>query len=125
MFVSDIMSSPVIVAHPQDNLARIRNLMLRNKISRVVIVQDERPVGIITRTDIAKRMAEFSRRVKSLDEVAVNEVMSSPVYVVGLRETIRDAAKEMLKHNVSGLPVVDPLGYLVAVSYTHLTLPTN
>ncbi len=115
MLVGDIMSSPVVVVRPEDSLARVRNLMLRNRISRVVVTSDEKPIGVVTKADIARCMAELSRRIKSLDEVSVNEVMSSPVIVVGVRDSIQDAAKEMLSHGISGLPVVDPLGYLVGI----------
>ena len=115
MLVGDIMSSPVVVVQPEDSLARVRNLMLRNRISRVVVTRDERPIGVVTKADIARCMAEISKRIKSLDEVSVCEVMTSPVIVIGVRDSIRDAAKEMLSHGISGLPVVDSLGYLVGI----------
>jgi len=43
MLVSDLMSTPVHAAKPGDTVSYARNLMLRHKISRVLVVQAEKP----------------------------------------------------------------------------------
>ena len=43
MIASDIMTSPVYVVSPSENVAHARNLMLKHKISRLPVVQGARP----------------------------------------------------------------------------------
>jgi CBS domain-containing protein len=58
------MSSPVITAKMTDNLAYVRNLMLRHGISRVVIVSESlKPISIITKGDMISREVATLTRV--------------------------------------------------------------
>ena len=43
------------------------------------------------------------------------DVMSAPVITIQENATIKDAAKLLVEHRISGLPVVDPKGKLVGV----------
>ncbi len=115
--ISDIMSSPVQVVGTIDTLAHARNLMLRNRINRLVVVDEERkPVGILTRGDIAR---EASRRNpgpnEALDRVLVQEVMSKSPFSHKLNDTILDAAKTMLRLSIGGVPIVDEDGSLAGI----------
>jgi CBS domain-containing protein len=109
------MSSPVIVAKPSSVLAHVRNLMLRYRIGRVVIIDDlERPVGIITKNDLLKA-AEDPLNRRSLDSILAEEVMTRNPVTVTYNRSIREAARLMLHHNIGGLPVVNDDGKLVGV----------
>jgi len=115
--VSDYMSSRVVVAEPRDTLARIRNLMLHNDISRVVVVEGSKPIGIVTETDISRVLLSESIRdsPRPIDSILVSEVMTSPVVSVGPRVYLKNAASLMIKGGFSGLPVVDGDGSLVGI----------
>ena len=60
--VEHVMVKEVITALPQDHLSHVADLLLENKIHRVVIVQDEnnlkRPVGVVSSTDLVYHMAK-------------------------------------------------------------------
>ena len=43
------------------------------------------------------------------------DVMTAPVITIQENATIKDAAKLLVEHRISGLPVVDPKGKLVGV----------
>jgi CBS domain-containing protein len=115
--VSDYMSSRVVVAEPRDTLARIRNLMLHNDISRVVVVEGSKPIGIVTETDISRVLLSESVRdsPRPIDSILASEVMTSPVVSVGPRVYLKNAASLMIKGGFSGLPVVDGDGNLVGI----------
>jgi CBS domain-containing protein len=115
--VSDYMSSRVVVAEPRDTLARIRNLMLHNDISRVVVVEGSKPIGIVTETDISRVLLSESIRdsPRPIDSILASEVMTSPVVSVGPRVYLKNAASLMIKGGFSGLPVVDGDGNLVGI----------
>src|SRR5660398_266341 len=71
MKIKDIMSAPVFVVSPDENVARARNLMLRHKIGRLVIVEDNKTIGMVTKKDIVKRLnqAELQWRSRMIDDI--------------------------------------------------------
>ena len=50
--VSDIMTSPAITVPPSMQVRDVIALMVKNEINRIPIVENGRPVGIVTRADI-------------------------------------------------------------------------
>ncbi|NOZ88843.1 MAG: CBS domain-containing protein [Crenarchaeota archaeon] len=113
--VDEFMSSPVVVVRPDESLAHARRLMLRYRVGRLVVVDDAlRPIGVLTRSDIA-RVAASPRSSRSLDAIRVEEAMTRDPVTIRLGRSIREAARLMLQHGVSGLPVVDESGRVVGV----------
>ena len=115
--VISIASTPVTVASPYDNLAYIRKLMLKHDISRVVIVEGDKPVGIVTKTDIVKNITSiaYAKNPRALDEILAEEVMSKKLIVISRNQDVRRAAELMLKHGISSLPVVNSEGKLLGI----------
>jgi CBS domain-containing protein len=74
--VYDIATKKVITAPPYESLAAVRDLMIRNNISRVVVAEEDRPVGLVTKKDIVKFLA-IDNTDRSLLEIPVSEVMSA------------------------------------------------
>ena len=113
-----MMTPQVVVISPKDTLARARNLMLHHDIGRLVVVDEElKPIGILTETDIAMKVWEESsgRVARTIDEILVEEVMSSSVITIGPRTYLKNAAKIMVRRKISGLPVVDSSGKLLGI----------
>ena len=120
--VSSYMSSPVIAASPYDNLAHIRNLMIRHHVGRVVIVEDSKPIGIITKSDFIRALFSRRRYTKPLEEIKAEEVMTRDLIVIEENKSIKNAAKLMIRYGISGLPVVTRDGGLVGIiTLTDLT----
>jgi len=122
LLVRDLMQSPVIVVRCVDTVAHARNLMLKEKVSRLVVVEGVRPVGTLTRRDIIRSLRNYKMRKRDFDSIIVSEVMRSPVTTANEEDSITEAAKKMVSGNVKGLPVVDDRGALVGiVTKTDLT----
>lgn len=112
--VSSYMTRSVVTVMPNDTLAHARKLMLRNGISRLVVVEEEKPVGMVTITDIVNAlMNKFVSR--PLDSILVGEVMSTDLKVIESTKSVKSAALYMLKYKIGGLPVVDKFGVLVGI----------
>jgi CBS domain-containing protein len=47
--------------------------------------------------------------------VQASDIMTTPVVTVTPDTTVRDTAKRLLEHRISGVPVVDPAGKLVGI----------
>jgi CBS domain-containing protein len=56
--VRDAMQDQVAVCPPGQSLAQIAKTMLDERIHRVIVVEDSRPVGIISSLDLVKVLAE-------------------------------------------------------------------
>jgi len=109
MLVSDLMSSPVRVCRPDDTISYVRNLMLRHHISRVLVMDDLRIAGIITKKDIGYRLRghDPAWRRRSLDSEPVSSVMKTDIISISPGSSIHDALVLMVTHKISGFPVTD------------------
>lgn len=55
--IEDIMSESIITVSSEDNVENAANLMLRADISGLLVLEDEKPIGVITKTDICRLVA--------------------------------------------------------------------
>jgi CBS domain-containing protein len=68
--VSEIMTRNVIVGDPDMQLAEATRLMFENKVKKLPIVEDNRLVGLITLTDIARATHIDERTMKLVDALS-------------------------------------------------------
>lgn len=119
--VRDWMSRNVITVSPETTLPEAHRLMTEHKIRRLPVVKDGKVIGIVTRGDI--RGAEASEATSLsiwelnylLSRLRVAEIMTPDPITVRPDATIGEAARLMLEHKISGLPVVDEGGALVGI----------
>lgn len=133
MKIKDIMSSPVYVVSPDETVARARNLMLRHKIGRLVIIHDNKPIGIVTKKDISRRLnqAEPQWRRRPIDHIPIRKVMTESLITIFPDATPRQLAELMIENNIGGLPVVNNKGEVIGIVtkwdliryFSELTLP--
>jgi CBS domain-containing protein len=109
MKIKDIMSAPVYVVSPDETVARARNLMLRHKIGRLVIINNNKPVGMVTKKDIVRRLnqAEPQWRRRPIDDIPVSKVMTESLITIFPDATPRQLGELMTENNIGGLPVVN------------------
>lgn len=122
--ISAFMSSPVNVVHPSDTLTHTRNIMLHHKINRLIVIDDStRPVGVLTRVDVAREVSRRSPQPgETFDDALVREVMTSSPVSLKPTDSVILAARTMLRHGISGIPIVDEENTLAGiVSKTDLT----
>jgi len=104
------MKKDVIVASPDSTISEIAAKMKEHGISSVVIVEDDRACGIITRSDLVERVVaagiDPSRKA--------SEVMSAPAFSVEEDEDILQALRIMEEKKFSQLPVTKD-GKLVGI----------
>ncbi len=114
--VSSYMSSPVITASKNDSLAHIRNLMIRHKIGKVVLLDEEGNVyGIISKSDFVRILYNRKRYIKPLDNILAFEIATTPVLGIQSNKSIKVAAQAMIKKNVGSLLVFNEDQKLVGI----------
>lgn len=117
MKIKDMMSSPVYVVSPDETVARARNLMLRHKIGRLVIIEENKPIGIVTKKDISRRLnqAEPQWRRRPIDHIPVRKVMTESLITIFPDATTKQLAELMSENNIGGLPVVNNRGEVIGI----------
>lgn len=70
--VREIMSAPVVAAAPEDELAVAARQMLEDKIGSLPVVEDGRPVGIITETDLLRQIVRADACSPDLEYIVVS-----------------------------------------------------
>ena len=103
MVVREIMSSPVITVDHDQNVVEAAELMERGDVGAVIVVEDGKPIGILTEHDIVIRVV-----AKGFNPMGVKakEVMSTPLRTVGPEVGIVDAATIMSRYKIRRLGVV-------------------
>ena len=128
--VSKIMTKKVITVKPADSLLYVESVLLNNKISRVVVERKKAPVGIITYRDFIpakmplwikqyadpREVEEFtlgahpheykSNQLSYLLTFIAADIMTSNPVVIDAKEDVSTVALLMIRHGISGLPVV-------------------
>jgi CBS domain-containing protein len=132
------MTKQVLTIAPNDPIHMVLLLMINSKVSRIVAVKDEKPVGIITGRDLLPVSALFMtaayavywrtredlialrREQKFLPSGIKNIFLASEIMKHNPITVTRDAdlteVAEIMSHNrISGLPVVNLLDKLVGI----------
>ncbi|MFZ2499380.1 MAG: CBS domain-containing protein [Methanosarcina sp.] len=108
MKVADIMSSPVYVVNADDPVSHARNLMLRHKISTLLVLNEGKMAGIVTKSDITNRLAQAEPlwRRRPIDQIPIKLLMTESVITIYPEASISQAAALMLENGVHDIPVV-------------------
>ena len=94
VLVRDIMNSPVVTASPDDSLRDIARKMKEEKIGSIVIMENSKPLGIVTDWDIVS--GGVVRDVKP-GGIKAGEVMKD-IHTIEGQEGITEAARLLRKH---------------------------
>lgn len=111
------MVENVKTAGSDDTIQDIAILMNRYQIGCVVIVDNYKPLGIITERDMIKRV--ICKKLAP-EKVRVIDVMSKPLVNASPNMRAGDAAKIMLQWNIKKLPVVEESKLVGLVTLTDL-----
>ncbi len=103
VLVRDVMTKSPKVVRRDTSVQEVVATMNKFDISSVIVVQDERPVGIITHKDIMNKIVQ--PRIPP-EAVIAREVMSTPIETISEDASIDEAAELMARKNIKKLPVI-------------------
>ena len=110
--VAEWMSTPPVVIAPSMSLEAAQRLMQQRHVRRLPIVANGQLIGIITWGDLraaqpsaATTLSIYEWRAL-LDKVTVAACMTRDPLTIAPDAPVLEAAQLILKHKVSGLPVV-------------------
>jgi CBS domain-containing protein len=118
--VSEVMTANVVCAAPNTSMLEIAQLMAANRVGSVLIVERrddlaenpwQVPLGIITERDIV----QFQSLGLSLEQVAVQSVMSTPVFAVQPTDSLMVVQQIMEQRSIRRLVVTGIQGELLGI----------
>jgi acetoin utilization protein AcuB len=122
MLIKDWMSKSPITAKLTTSIMKAAKLMKENGFHRLPVVdEDGKLAGIVSDRDIKEASPSKATTLDMhelyylLSEIKVADIMTKSVIAVAPEDTVEKAAVIMLRHNVGGLPVVDPNNVVVGV----------
>lgn len=132
--VSDFMMVSYFSAPAESNLYEIIKKMITCDISRVLLTEDQKPVGIITNGDIFRITTSINKLniVQSsltdhsdentlwsesgfVGSKQAGEAMMEGIITINSDQSMKDAARLMLERRIDGLGVNNPNGELVGI----------
>ncbi len=102
VLVRDIMNSPVVSASPDDTVRDIAKKMKEEKIGSIVVMDKDKPVGIVTDWDIVSNGVTKDAKPST---IKAKDVMQQ-IHTIESEESITEAARQLRKHNIKRLGVV-------------------
>lgn len=108
--------SPVITVNPHASIHDALVKMQLNFIKRIVIVDNNRPVGIVTERDIS-RFLENDKTARALNEIPISHVMrKNPIAIVdGLDDHFEQCTTRMDTFKIGSIVMVDSDGGTVGI----------
>jgi CBS domain-containing protein len=107
MKVANFMSKELITIDIDRSLRDARRLMEKHGVSRLVVTDEGRVVGIITERDMVRRLGTHVERKLSDAHVFVSAACTKKLITIEQEESVGRAARLMLKHGISSLVVSD------------------
>ncbi|MEG3896665.1 MULTISPECIES: CBS domain-containing protein [unclassified Microcoleus] len=123
---ADVMTKEVISAPKTASVLDLAQLMVKHRVSCVVIVQEQIqhpdraivptqnyqiPIGIVTERDIV----QFHALELNLSQISATEAMSAPLFCISPGDSLWSAHQSMQRHCVRRLVVVGSQGELLGV----------
>ncbi len=104
MPVKDAMTVNVTTMEPSINVTRVAEAMVEQGIGSIIVVEDDKPVGIICERDLLEKV--ISSDVKP-SEVTAEDIMVDDLITTRPGADLIDAMRLMVKNDIGHLPVVD------------------
>lgn len=104
-------SGQVLSIAPQDTVFDALQKMADNNVGALVVLEEGQLVGMLSERDYARKVILLGRASK---DTRVDEIMTSPVYTIGIEQSLTDAMTLMSEKDIRHLPVMDK-GKLAAV----------
>jgi len=116
--VGDVMTREPITCAPEEPIHKIYSLIVSSGFIAFPVVQKDEVIGIISRRDLL-RAGNVRISVKNQADTTVDRVMTTPVISVTPDDQVATAARLMVDHDISILPVIDERKRIVGVIDRH------
>ncbi len=100
--VKELMIKNVISVESSDSLQNVAKKLYLKRVGSAIVMENDKPVGIITNRDIVNCIGSFDMSLES----PASKIMSSPLIYVHPDESIIEVAEIMTSKNIRKIPVI-------------------
>ncbi len=127
MLIKYFMTQNPITVDENVSVLEAAELMKRNRVRRFPVMKNNKLIGIVTDRDVRSagpsQVISFDKAERELmpdlydllNKITTKDIMSRNVIVINPDKTIITASLTMIKHKITGLPVVDDQNNLVGI----------
>jgi signal-transduction protein with cAMP-binding, CBS, and nucleotidyltransferase domain len=98
------MTRTVVTATPEMTAAQAGKKMVEKRVGSIIIVTDDKPVGIVTESDMVAKV--IFKNVKP-SSIKLEQLMSKPLITTKSSDDVHDAVLMMVQKKIRRLPVLD------------------
>ena len=102
----DVMTENVITLPQYESLLKAQSMMSQYRIKKVVVVENDILVGIITIKDIL-RFVISDQTDREMHEIGISEAISKRLITTGKNSSVIESAQIMARENVSSIVVIE------------------
>jgi len=97
MKIKECKIRPAVICEGKVCVTEVAKLLEKNKERHLVVVENDKPLGVVSMTDICNRGV-----AKALDlrKTKAKDIMSSPVITYDINDSVEKAYVDMIKENV-------------------------
>lgn len=114
--VSDIMKKQIISIDSSLAIKDAAKMMTDSKVGCLVVIDKNKPVGILTERDFVTKVAMLERS----PDTHVGEIMSLPLIAINPNETVKKLADLMKEKKIHKVPVIEKDRLIGIVTATDL-----
>lgn len=102
-----------ITIEADERVVHLRRRMLDDGITRFIVTDQGKYIGIVTETDVAVAMRKFRESIRDqhqdhrIRNMIIRDIMTSPLVSVDTTASVPAVVDLMLKKNISSVPVMD------------------
>ena len=121
MLVKYWMSKPVITIDINNSMNDAINLLKKHNIRTLPVMKNKKLVGIVTDRDLKRASAsdatslEIHELLHLISSIKIKDIMTKDPITVPLDYTIEETAETLLKHKISGVPIIDHEDDLIGI----------
>ncbi|MCV6621932.1 MAG: diguanylate cyclase [Cellvibrionaceae bacterium] len=113
--VQDHMTMGFVTVEPNASLSEILQTLTEAKSPCLIVIDDDKPVGIITEKDLVGLLAASHLEGKNFSDLLAQDIMTPSPVTVHYGSPLKEAFVISQSYNIRNLPVVDPDGYLMGI----------
>lgn len=115
--VRDIMTRNVVIIEHSKTARDAAVLLTEKDISFLVVVENEKPIGIVTERDLVRKVWAIDKKTS---DIPLSDIMSYKFRSVTPTTSIEDAVQKMLNNNIRRLVVLEDNNLAGVITETDL-----
>ncbi|MGC8492494.1 MAG: CBS and ACT domain-containing protein [Syntrophobacteraceae bacterium] len=125
MLVRNWMTKDPVTIDQEASMQDASSLMRKHKVRMLPVLKNGRLVGVVSDSDLKRASAsdatllDIHELLYLIAKIKVRDIMAKPAIAVPEDFTVEEAARELMEHKISGVPVLNAAGNLTGIITRH------